>query len=50
MRSKRQGVNLKAIFSSQHDELKKSMPKVMRDELEVAIIKYKNLEFMIKSK
>ena len=30
-------------------ELKRAMPKVMMDELEISINKYKNLEFMVKS-
>ncbi len=41
---------LESDFFKSAGELKKSMPGVMLDELEVAIIKYNNLEFMIQSK
>ena len=41
---------LESDFFRSADKLKQSMPKVMRDELEDAIIKYKNLEFMNQSK
>ena len=37
-------------FFKSASDLKRSMPKVMQDELEISINKYKNLEFMVKSK
>ena len=43
-------IKLEADFFKSADELKRSMPKIMQDELEVAINKYKNLAFMVKSK
>ena len=41
---------LETDFFKSADVLKQSMPEVMRDELEVAVNKYKNLEFMIISR
>ena len=43
-------IKIEADFYKSADELKRSMPKIMQDELEFSINKYKNLEFMVKSK